>query len=143
MSLLRFQFRNFSAISDHFISDFLGNDDAIEKFTKSFQLKFTKIFMTNAKTQNVSQLEDHVGYWLRTVSNQISGSFKKKLEAKKTTVAEWVVLRLLYDCGASPGSIAEKAGMTPGAITKIVDKLLAKVWVTRTESKNMIVDLSI
>ena len=79
---------------------------------------------------HVSGLESHLGYWLRRVSNAVSGEFTRALQAKKTSVAEWVLLRELYERGqATPGDLAEFLGMTRGAVSKVVDKLEAKMWV--------------
>ena len=44
-----------------------------------------------------SDLETHLGYWLRFVSNHVSHAFSLKLQARDVTVAEWVVLRELFD----------------------------------------------
>jgi DNA-binding MarR family transcriptional regulator len=79
-----------------------------------------------------SALSDHLGYWLRMVSNAVSQSFARKVEAKGVSVAEWVVLRLLYDHdGMSPSLLAERMGMTKGAISKLADKLGDKGLVRR------------
>jgi hypothetical protein len=48
----------------------------------------------------VSGLQDHLGYWLRYVSNQVSHAFSVKLAAREVTVAEWVMLRELFDAEA-------------------------------------------
>ena len=70
--------------------------------------------------ENLSHLKDHVGYWMRIVSNHISSSFKKRLEKHEVGVAEWVVMRHLYDQeGLSPSILAEMTGMTRGAISKL------------------------
>lgn len=83
----------------------------------------------------VSPLEAHLGYWLRFVSNQVSHSFSLKLANRDVTVAEWVVLRELYERDATvPSTLAEKIGMTRGAISKLADRLVAKALVTRTTS---------
>jgi DNA-binding MarR family transcriptional regulator len=75
----------------------------------------------------VSELESHLGYWLRYVSNQVSQSFSRKVAAAGVSVAEWVILRELYDGEAlAPSVIAAKTGMTRGGISKIADKLTAK-----------------
>ncbi|MFT3997487.1 MAG: MarR family transcriptional regulator [Asticcacaulis sp.] len=80
-----------------------------------------------------STLEDHLGYWLRLVSNNVSHSFARKVEAQGVTVAEWVFLRALYDHDtASPTLLAAQMGMTRGAISKLADRLIAKALVTRT-----------
>ena len=80
----------------------------------------------------VSDLTSHLGYWLRYVSNAVSHAFARMLEARGVTVAEWVVLRDLYDREAdAPSRIAERLGVTRGAITKLADRLIAKGLVKR------------
>ena len=75
----------------------------------------------------VSPLESHLGYWLRAVSNQVSGAFAAKVEALGVSVAEWVVLRLLFDTeGTPPSELAGATGMTRGAISKLADRLMGK-----------------
>lgn len=81
----------------------------------------------------VSPLTAHLGYWLRFVSNQASHAFSLKLAARKVTVAEWVVLRQLYESEpVVPSALADRLGMTRGAISKLMDRLTAKSLVTRT-----------
>jgi DNA-binding MarR family transcriptional regulator len=83
-------------------------------------------------TPGVSDLADHLGYWLRLVSNQVSHAFAAKIEARGVTVAEWVVLRKLYDEDeTAPGSIASALGMTRGAISKLADRLVDKKLISR------------
>ena len=90
---------------------------------------------TTASPVTVSLLKSHIGFWMRIVSNQVSHAFARKLELSGVTVAEWVVLREMYgESETSPSVIAARIGMTRGAITKIVDRLLAKTLVTRRES---------
>lgn len=79
-----------------------------------------------------SPLEAHLGYWLRFVSNQVSHAFARKLAGLDVTVAEWVVLRELLDVqAASPSELAERLGMTRGAISKLADRLAAKSLLSR------------
>jgi DNA-binding MarR family transcriptional regulator len=79
---------------------------------------------------SISGLESHLGYWLRLVSNSVSGQFAHFLQVRQTSVAEWVLLRHLFERQqATPGELAEASTMTRGAISKIVDKLEAKGWV--------------
>ncbi len=76
---------------------------------------------------SISNLEDHLGYWLRLVSNHVSHAFKAKVESHGVTVAEWVVLRILFTTDdINPSQIAEQLGMTRGAISKLVDRLVEK-----------------
>lgn len=85
--------------------------------------------------QPPSGLHAHLGYWLRTVSNAVSQGFARKVEAEAVTVAEWVVLRVLYDTDAlAPSLLAERMGMTKGAISKLADRLVDKKLVRRERS---------
>lgn len=80
-----------------------------------------------------SPLDAHLGYWLRYVSNQVSHAFSLKLAGRGVTVAEWVALRELYDHESLPPSaLAERLGMTRGAISKLADRLAAKSLLERT-----------
>lgn len=93
--------------------------------------------MPKSKKAHVSGLQDHLGYWLRHVSNQVSHAFSRKVEARGVTVAEWVILRVLYDEESlAPSALADRLGMTRGAISKLADRLVAKALVTRTADAN-------
>lgn len=85
--------------------------------------------------QDASELESHIGYWMRMVSNAVSHSFAKKLEASGVTVAEWVLLREMYsgDETTSPSVVAQMTGLTRGAVSKLIERLLQKGFVTRNE----------
>ena len=82
-----------------------------------------------------SHLKSHMGYHLRIVSNAVSHAFARKLGGSEVTVAEWVILREMYssDDKTSPSVIAELTGLTRGAVSKLIDRLLHKGLVTRTE----------
>jgi DNA-binding MarR family transcriptional regulator len=70
------------------------------------------------------------------VSNAISQEFARKVSGEDVTVAEWSFMRTLYDSEAMPPSIlAEKMGMTKGAISKLAERLVAKGLVAREESQ--------
>jgi DNA-binding MarR family transcriptional regulator len=82
-----------------------------------------------------SQLTTHIGFWMRLVSNHVSYAFARKLESSGVTVAEWVVMREMYgDDSTSPGVVAELTGLTRGAVSKLISRLLEKGLVTRKES---------
>ena len=77
--------------------------------------------------RTAAPLESHLGYWLRAVSNQVSGAFARKVEDHGVSVAEWVILRLLFDKdGAAPSALAALTGLTRGAISKLADRMMAK-----------------
>ncbi|MBS0561013.1 MAG: MarR family transcriptional regulator [Proteobacteria bacterium] len=83
----------------------------------------------------ISDLPDHLGFWMRMVSNHVSHAFAAKLAAKDVTVAEWSLLRALYGKEPMPPSrIADAMGMTRGAITRLADRLIAKSLLARTAS---------
>ena len=83
----------------------------------------------------VSDLTDHTGYWLRMVSNAVSQDFARKVDAEGVTVAEWCFLRALFDAdGIAPTLLADRMGMTRGAISKLADRMVAKGMVARMES---------
>lgn len=80
----------------------------------------------------VSNLTSHLGYWLRYVSNHVSQAFARKLEDRDVTVAEWALLRELYGVGAlSPSELAEKLGLSRGAISKLAERLIKKALIVR------------
>jgi DNA-binding MarR family transcriptional regulator len=92
--------------------------------------------MKGSKTPNlsVSDLKKHVGFWLRFVSNHVSQAFARKLLDSGVTVAEWVVMREMFDDEeTSPGVLAERIGMTRGGVSKLVDRLVSKKLITRRE----------
>ncbi|MEJ0028615.1 MAG: MarR family transcriptional regulator [Rhizomicrobium sp.] len=89
-----------------------------------------------ARGTRISLLDTHLGYWLRMVSNHVSHAFGQKVAAADVTVAEWVVLRTLYPAdSATPSRVADELKMTRGAISKLVDRLVAKDLVSRTVAR--------
>ena len=84
-----------------------------------------------ARKTGPSSLESHLGYWIRYVSNHVSHAFSLKLAARGVTAAEWVVLRELYDSESAPSGLADRLGMTRGAISKLADRLIAKELIVR------------
>lgn len=84
---------------------------------------------------SISDLTTHTGYWMRMVSNAVSKDFARKVAAEDVTVAEWAFMRALYDETAmAPSALAEKMGMTKGAISKLAERLLAKGLLGRADS---------
>lgn len=82
----------------------------------------------------VSGLTSHTGFWLRFVSNHVSNAFMRKLLDSGVTAAEWVVLREMYDEEEmAPSVLAEQSGMTRGAASKLIDRLVVKKLVSRRD----------
>jgi DNA-binding MarR family transcriptional regulator len=89
----------------------------------------------SAKQEEVSTLDSHVGFWLRFVSNHVSQRFAARVAATGVTVAEWVILREMFDADVtSPSVLAASTGLTRGAVSKLVERLRAKKLLTRVES---------
>lgn len=87
------------------------------------------------KVPPASPLQAHLGYWLRFVSNQVSQAFAAKIAACGVTVAEWVLMRELYDDDTlTPSTLAERMGMTRGGISKLVDRLASRGLLIRNAS---------
>ena len=85
----------------------------------------------------VSELTSHTGFWLRFVSNHVSHAFARKLLESGVTAAEWVVLRTIYDTDETPPSaLAEQTGLTRGAISKLIERLVLKKLVSRKEGND-------
>ncbi len=77
--------------------------------------------------------EEHLGYWLRRVSNQVSGAFARALQDEGASVAEWMILcSVRQRPGITSGELATDLCVTRGAISKIVDKLEGKKWISRS-----------
>lgn len=75
----------------------------------------------------IADLETHLGYWLRLVSNRVSHAFQARIEARGVTVAEWVVMRALFDSQEThPSDLAAAIGLSRGAVSKLVDRLVIK-----------------
>lgn len=82
----------------------------------------------------LSRLDAYVGYWLRCVSNQFSHALNRELEDKGVTLAEWIMLRELYEGDLRPSALAKRLGMTRGAISKLARKLTGSLMITQQAS---------
>ena len=84
------------------------------------------------KDEGPSRLEDHLGYWLRCLSNLVSRSFAERLEKRGVSVPQWVVLRSLFDREGVPLlELAREVGVDGGALSRMVERLVQKGLVSR------------
>ncbi len=84
------------------------------------------------KSKRPSQLEDHLGYWLRCLSNLVSDSFSLRLERHDVSVPQWVVLRCLYVAeNTSLNELAASVGVDNGALSRMMERLLQKGLIVR------------
>lgn len=81
-----------------------------------------------------SKLEKHLGYWLRCLSNFVSHTFAERLEKLELSVAQWVVLRTLYDGeGRTLIEAAQQVGVDKSSLSRMVERLGQKGWLSRGE----------
>lgn len=96
---------------------------------------------------STSDLEYHIGFWLRFVSNHVSGTFRERIAHYDVTVAEWVALRSIYtQAPCSLSDVANKIGIDPGATSRLVERLIRKKLATRkvlpTDRRAITLDLT-
>lgn len=83
-------------------------------------------------TKPLGALDDHLGFWIRFVSNHVSGRFERLMTEHGVTVTEWVALRTLYNkTQTTHAELIEALGMTKSAASKVVTRLEAKGLATR------------
>ena len=90
--------------------------------------------MANERASRPQALSAHLGFWMRLVSNHISEAFAQKLRANGATVAEWVVLRTLYEGEATPSAVADAVALSRGQVSKVVETLSQRGLVARAEA---------
>ncbi|PPD42682.1 MAG: MarR family transcriptional regulator [Methylobacter sp.] len=88
--------------------------------------------MKKPSPATTNPLDAHLGFWLRFVSNQVSGRFEKLLEAHDISVTEWVAMRALYQrSDVTHAELIGALGMTKGAASKIISRLESKALAVR------------
>jgi DNA-binding MarR family transcriptional regulator len=81
-----------------------------------------------------SHLHSHVGYWLRCLSNLVSSTFAERLAKRDISVAQWVVLRTLYDKrDVTLKEAAEEVGVDKSSLSRMVERLVQKGLLNRDE----------
>jgi DNA-binding MarR family transcriptional regulator len=84
------------------------------------------------KNDPSSKLEDHLGYWLRCLSNFVHYNFAQKLDKYDVTVEQWVVLRTLFDReGTSLQDVALIIGVDNSSLSRMIERLVKKELVVR------------
>jgi DNA-binding MarR family transcriptional regulator len=84
-------------------------------------------------TVTESGLRDHIGYWLRRLSDEVHTRFERQLLAHGVTVAQWNVLVALYHHEATTTTeVARFIDIDPGAVSRLVDRLVDKGLMTRS-----------
>ncbi|MFC6986847.1 MarR family winged helix-turn-helix transcriptional regulator [Streptomyces cirratus] len=83
-------------------------------------------------TASTSGLRDHLGYWLRRLSDEVHGRFEKQLAEHGVTVSQWTVLITVYRGDATTTrEVARYVDIDVGAVSRLVDRLIAKGLMSR------------
>jgi DNA-binding MarR family transcriptional regulator len=86
------------------------------------------------KITDISDLEDHLGFWLRCLSNFVSHSFAEKLSQADVTVAQWVMLRTLYGHDQlTLNQLAALVGLDKSSVSRMIERLVVREMVNRSE----------
>ena len=81
-----------------------------------------------------SALEQHLGYWLRCLSNSVSHRFAERLAKQGVSVAQWFVLRTLYNGDVLTLNEATKqVGVDKSTLSRMIERLVQKGLASRSE----------
>jgi len=80
----------------------------------------------------VRDLDHHVGYWLRAVSNAVHRRFEAALNEHGVSVAQWVALRRLYEMDSvSLNEAAKLIGIDQSSASRLLERLVLKDLIKR------------
>ncbi len=81
-------------------------------------------------------IDDYLAYLLSQASQAISNEFRSRLAAADVSVIEWRVLSTLFDHPQiSVGQLSEIVMCKQPTLSKAIDRMEAKGWVTRSLSR--------
>ncbi|MGW2646274.1 MarR family winged helix-turn-helix transcriptional regulator [Streptomyces sp. NPDC001393] len=80
---------------------------------------------------NTSGLHDHLGYWLRRLSDEVHSRFEAELGRHDVTVSQWGVMISVFHGHDTTKAVAAHMDIDPGAVSRLVDRLVAKDLVRR------------
>ncbi|MER6546288.1 MarR family transcriptional regulator [Streptomyces sp. NPDC001250] len=75
---------------------------------------------------NTSGLHDHLGYWLRRLSDEVHSRFETELARHDVTVSQWGVMVSVFHGHDTTKAVAAHMDIDPGAVSRLVDRLMAK-----------------
>ncbi|MEU6772331.1 MarR family transcriptional regulator [Streptomyces sp. NPDC046759] len=78
-----------------------------------------------------SGLHDHLGYWLRRLSDEVHSRFEAELGRHGVTVSQWGVMVSVFHGHDTTKAVAAHMDIDPGAVSRLVDRLTAKGLVRR------------
>ncbi|MGW2426222.1 MarR family winged helix-turn-helix transcriptional regulator [Streptomyces sp. NPDC001709] len=78
-----------------------------------------------------SGLHDHLGYWLRRLSDEVHSRFEAELARHDVTVSQWGVMISVFHGHDTTKAVAAHMDIDPGAVSRLVDRLMAKGLIRR------------
>lgn len=79
-------------------------------------------------------LKDDIGYWLNRLRMQVHQSFESRLDVYDVTIAQWCILLTLYnEDAASITELSKFIEVDKASISRVVERLLNKEWVTHKQ----------
>ncbi|MEV6839598.1 MarR family transcriptional regulator [Streptomyces sp. NPDC051133] len=78
-----------------------------------------------------SGLHDHLGYWLRRLSDEVHSRFEAELDRHDVTVSQWGVMISVFHGHDTTKAVAAHMDIDPGAVSRLVDRLAAKDLIRR------------
>ncbi|ANP51515.1 hypothetical protein AVL59_19585 [Streptomyces griseochromogenes] len=78
------------------------------------------------RVSETSGLHDHLGYWLRRLSDEVHSRFEAELGKHDVTVSQWGVMISVFHGHDTTKAVAAHMDIDPGAVSRLVDRLAAK-----------------
>ncbi|MFE1878489.1 MarR family winged helix-turn-helix transcriptional regulator [Streptomyces diastatochromogenes] len=76
-------------------------------------------------------LHDHLGYWLRRLSDEVHARFEAEIGRHGVTVSQWGVMVSVFHGHTTTKAVAQHMAIDPGAVSRLVDRLVAKGLIRR------------
>ncbi|MFJ9817391.1 MarR family winged helix-turn-helix transcriptional regulator [Streptomyces sp. NPDC101151] len=76
-------------------------------------------------------LHDHLGYWLRRLSDEVHARFEAEIGRHGVTASQWGVMASVFHGHTTTKAVAQHMAIDPGAVSRLVDRLAAKGLVRR------------
>ncbi|MFI5972872.1 MarR family winged helix-turn-helix transcriptional regulator [Streptomyces sp. NPDC051452] len=80
---------------------------------------------------DTSGLHDHLGYWLRRLSDEVHSRFESELSRHDVTVSQWGVMISVHHGHDTTKAVAAHMDIDPGAVSRLVDRLAVKGLIRR------------
>ncbi|MFJ3231235.1 MarR family winged helix-turn-helix transcriptional regulator [Streptomyces sp. NPDC086787] len=76
-------------------------------------------------------LHDHLGYWLRRLSDEVHARFEALIGQYDVTASQWGVMASVFHGHVTTKAVARHMAIDPGAVSRLVDRLVAKSLIRR------------